>query len=293
MARFRMKKITDNTSIQNTKQVSKSEVSAKSVVQTFISPEFGQVRTLTENGVTLFCGRDVGIALGYKRPNEAITKHCTHTSKRRIGIQTGVRKNGAPIMQNIGVLLVPESDVYRLISHSKLPNATQFRRWIFEEVLPSIRKHGAYMTPERVDQILANPEITVQLAAKLKEERKQRKLLEAERNALQNQIKADQPKVEFANRVSDAKSCVTAGEFAKFLYDKRHLKIGRNRLLRWMRKHGFLMENNVPYQKYIERGLFASREEIEEGKPGSAVMITGKGQLELFPQICATYQKNA
>ena len=100
----------------------------------FEHPRFGDIRTVTENGKTLFCGSDVARALGYKRPNEAITTHCKGTVKRRTPTKGGEQE----------MLFIPEGDIYRLAAKSELPGADEFESWIFDEVLPSIRKTTRY-----------------------------------------------------------------------------------------------------------------------------------------------------
>ena len=96
----------------------------------FQNPQFGDVRTITENGVTLFCGADVARALGYKRPKDAIAAHCKGAVKRRTLTSGGEQEMN----------FIPEGDIYRLAARSELPGADAFERWIFDEVLPSIRK---------------------------------------------------------------------------------------------------------------------------------------------------------
>lgn len=112
----------------------------------FNNPEFGQIRTIEEDGKVLFCGSDVAKALGYKRPKDAVSAHCKGAVKRR------TLTNGGEQEMNF----IPEGDIYRLAARSELPGADQFERWIFDEVLPSIRKNGGYingqenMTPEEL-----------------------------------------------------------------------------------------------------------------------------------------------
>ena len=118
-------------------------------LQIFQNPQFGEIRTITEDGVTLFCGSDVAKALGYKRPNDAIAAHCRGTVKRRIGVQTGTKADGTPAVQQVEMNFIPEGDIYRLAARSELPGADAFERWIFDEVLPSIRKHGGYIAGQR------------------------------------------------------------------------------------------------------------------------------------------------
>ena len=117
-------------------------------METFSSQEFGSVRIIEEDGKYLFCGIDVASALGYSKPRNAITAHCRYALKR------GVPHPQAPD-KLIEMIFIPEGDVYRLIVQSKLPSAERFESWVFDEVLPTIRKHGAYVT----DNILSNPKL--------------------------------------------------------------------------------------------------------------------------------------
>ena len=128
-------------------------------LQIFENNQFGQMRTITENGTTLFCGSDVAKSLGYARPNDAISAHCRSTVKRRIATAQG---------NEADMSFIPEGDVYRLITHSKLPTAEKFESWVFDEVLPSIRKTGAYMTPETIEKVLMNPDIIINRASTTK-----------------------------------------------------------------------------------------------------------------------------
>ncbi len=108
-------------------------------LQIFQNPQFGEIRTITEDGVTLFCGKDVAVALGYKRPADAITAHCKGSVIRRLPTNGGEQD----------MKFIPEGDIYRLAARSELPGADAFERWIFDEVLPSIRKHGGYIAGQR------------------------------------------------------------------------------------------------------------------------------------------------
>lgn len=116
-------------------------------LQIFDNPKFGSVRTIEENGKVLFCGNDVASALGYKSPKDAISTHCRGAVKRRLTDALGREQE---------TTFVPEGDIYRLAARSKLPGAEEFERWIFDEVLPSIRKNGGYingqenMTPQEL-----------------------------------------------------------------------------------------------------------------------------------------------
>lgn len=118
-------------------------------LQIFNNKEFGQVRTITENGRTLFCGADVAKALGYAKPQNAIERHCKGALKRGIGVRTGTKADGSPSIQQIEMNFIPEGDVYRLAARSDLSGADKFESWIFDEVLPTIRETGTYSFPDQ------------------------------------------------------------------------------------------------------------------------------------------------
>jgi len=164
-----------------------------SEMQIFENTQFGTIRTLEENGKILFCGRDVAASLGYSNTKDAVLRHCKGVVKRDLLTQGGEQT----------LNFIPEGDLYRLIVNSKLPSAEKFEHWVFEEVLPSIRKHGAYMTPETLEKALCNPDTIIQIATALKQEQEKSKALEAVNSALtvQNQIMA--PKAEYFDELVD------------------------------------------------------------------------------------------
>ena len=120
------------------------------------------IRIVSEqDGTTLFCGKDVAVALGYKRPNDALQQHCKGAAIHRpLETAGGIQQ----------ARFITEGDLYRLIANSKLPDAEKFERWVFDEVLPSIRKHGGYLTPEKIEEVLLNPDTIISLANQLKDE---------------------------------------------------------------------------------------------------------------------------
>lgn len=137
----------------------------------FNDPMFGDVRTIEENGKVLFCGSDVAKALGYTNPRKAVREHT----------RGGTKRSTPSVSGNQEMSFIPEGDVYRLIVKSRLPEAERFEHWLFDEVVPKIRKHGMYAT----DELLDNPEFAIQVFQKLKEERdRNRELTEANRNLL-------------------------------------------------------------------------------------------------------------
>lgn len=140
----------------------------------FANPEFGNVRIIEEGNKYLFCGTDVAKALGYTNPNKAIRDHCRGRTKRSTPISGKVQE----------INFISEGDVYRLIVHSRLPGAERFEKWVFDEVLPTIRKHGAYMTPKTIEKVLYNPEFIINLAQKLKSEQERNSVLAKENREL-------------------------------------------------------------------------------------------------------------
>lgn len=240
-------------------------------IQIFNNPNFGEIRTLEENGMVLFHGNDVAKALGYSNPRDALHRHCKGVVKRDAPTEGGEQE----------MSFIPESDLYRLVFSSKLPKAEKFTDWVTSEVLPSIRKHGIYATQNTVEQMLADPDTAIKLLTTLKEER-------AARQALEVKVEEDKPKVLFADAVSVAKNSILIGELAK-LIQQNGVNIGQNRLFSWMRDNGYLIKckgnnYNLPTQRSMEMGLFEIKEScITHGDGHTTVArttkVTGKGQL--------------
>lgn len=242
-------------------------------IEVFRSAEFGAVRTLeTTDGKVLFCGKDVAVSLGYTNPLKAVRDHCK---------EEGVNEMDTPTAGGIQKMkFITEGNVYRLITHSKLPNAERFESWVFDEVLPTIRKHGAYMTDNTLERALTSPDFLIQLATNLKEE-------QAKRKALENRIETDKPKVIFANAVSASRTSILVGDLAKLL-KQNGVKIGANRLFQWLRNNGYLISRkgtdwNMPTQKSMELGLFEVKETAVTHADGHSTVnktpkVTGKGQ---------------
>ena len=174
-------------------------------LRVFNSEEFGEVRTAEIEGRPYFAGTDVARALGYSRPNDAVNAHCRATVKHSTPISGK--------MQEINY--IPEGDVYRLIVSSKLPSAERFERWVFDEVLPAIRQHGAYMTDATLERALAEPDFLISLATKLKEEREARAKLELDKTVLTQQVAELQPKASYYDLVLQCPGLLSMTEIAK------------------------------------------------------------------------------
>ena len=161
-------------------------------METFRNQEFGSVRIIRDDGRLLFCGADVAFALGYKNPRKALIDHCKGVTKRDTLTAGGIQS----------LSYIPEGDVYRLIVHSRLPSAERFEKWVFEEVLPSIRQTGGYMTSSLLEQAAADPKVLLQFAGQL--------LAEHERNTnLARQVQEMEPKAAFFDTFLHPEDCTT------------------------------------------------------------------------------------
>lgn len=247
------------------------------MVKTFVNEEFGSVRTIEENGKILFCGSDVAKALGYRRPKDAINAHCKGAVKRRL-----LTNGGAQEMK-----MISEGDVYRLISHSRLPSAEKFESWIFDDVLPTIRRTGGYVT---------NEEMFIENYLPFLDEPYKNlfRLQMTFISKLNERIRNDKPLVDFAMHVADSEDLIDMNAMAKLAADK-NFNIGRTRLFRWLKEMGVLMSNNLPYQRYIDRRYFVVKESVFEvegmTKTYQQTFVTGKGQLFIIGLLRKYYGK--
>ena len=247
------------------------------MVKTFVNEEFGSVRTIEENGKILFCGSDVAKALGYRRPKDAITAHCKGAVKRRL-----LTNGGAQEMK-----MISEGDVYRLISHSRLPYAEKFESWIFDDVLPTIRRTGGYVS---------NEEMFIENYLPFLDEPYKNlfRLQMTFISKLNERIRNDKPFVDFALHVADSEDLIDMNAMAKLAADK-NFNIGRTRLFRWLKEMGVLMANNLPYQQFIDRGYFAVKESVFEvdgmKKTYQQTLVTGKGQRFVINLLKKYYGK--
>ena len=247
------------------------------MVKTFVNEEFGSVRTIEENGKILFCGSDVAKALGYRRPKDAINAHCKGAVKRRL-----LTNGGAQEMK-----MISEGDVYRLISHSRLPSAEKFERWIFDDVLPTIRRTGGYVS---------NEEMFIENYLPFLDEPYKNlfRLQMTFISKLNERIRNDKPLVDFALHVADSDDLIDMNAMAKLAADE-NFNIGRTRLFRWLKYMGVLMANNLPYQQFIDRGYFAVKESVFEvdgmKKTYQQTLVTGKGQRFVINLLKKYYGK--
>lgn len=218
-------------------------------LQIFNSPEFGQVRTIQQNGEPWFVGKDVAEILGYKDTSDAMKKH--------VDIEDKLTRRFADSGQNREMYIINESGLYSLILSSKMPKAKEFKRWVTSEVIPAIRKHGGYLTADKIEQALTDPDTIIKLATTLKEERAARQQAEAN-------LQAAKPKVLFADAVSASDSTILIGDLAKILKQNGY-NTGQKRLFQWLRDNGYLIKRqgadyNSPTQRSMELGLFRVKE---------------------------------
>lgn len=249
-------------------------------IQIFKSPEFGQVRTVEVSGTPYFVGKDVAEALGYSNVRDAIAKHVDDEDK---GVAKCDTLGGK---QNLTV--INESGVYALVFGSKLPNAKKFKHWVTSEILPTIRKHGAYMTAQTLEQALTSPDFLIKLATQLKTEQEKNKELESTVKKQGELMERARPLVCFANSVKTANTSILIGELAKIL-KQNGVNIGQNRLFAWLRENGYLVSRkgsdyNMPTQKSMELGLFEIKETTINHSDGHISInktpkISGKGQV--------------
>ena len=241
--------------------------------------ESSEIRTVQVNGEPWFVGKDVAAVLGYSNPRDAINKRVDDEDKGVAKCDTlgGVQD----------LTIINESGLYSLVLSSKLPNAKKFKRWVTSEVLPSIRKHGAYMTEQTLERALTSPDFLIELATQLKTEQEQRRRLETTVAAQSKQMEQDKPKVLFADSVTASSSSILIGELAK-LIKQNGVDIGQRRLFEWMRANGYLIklkgsEYNLPTQRSMEQGLMEIKETsvVHTGYTtiSKTPKVTGKGQV--------------
>lgn len=249
----------------------------KPELKIFENPNFGEVRIImSENNEPIFCLSDVckSLDLSSKEVNrrlsdEVVSKH--------------------PIIDRLGreqqALFVNEDGLYDVILESRKSESKLFRKWVTSEVLPSIRKNGAYMTESTIERALTDPDFLIQLATNLKEEKRLRMEAESKNLVLEEKIKEDEPRVLFSVAVEESKDSIQIKELSDYL-TQNGINIGRNKLMVWMRRNGYLCFStglwNQPTKRSMDLGLFEIKKTRyivnDEIKFGSTTMVTGKGQ---------------
>ena len=240
----------------------------KNKLEIFNNTEFGSVRIIQEGDKYLFCGLDVAAALGYAKPRNAITAHCRYALKRGVPHPQAESKE-------IEMLFIPEGDVYRLITHSKLPSADRFEKWVFDEVLPNIRKHGVYITDEKLKLFAEHPELLDALMKSLYAAHAENLRHRAERQSLL-------PKADYYDAFMDADGCTNLRTTAK------ELNVPERWFARFLQQTGFLYRspagNLMPYAIPRNRGLFRVRDYVRNGHSGAYTLITPMGK-SLFREL--------
>lgn len=247
---------------------------AVSNLQEFHNDQFGNVRIIQENGKPFFCGADVAKALGYSNPRDALRRHC------KGGVKRDTLTNGG----NQTIMYIPEGDVYRLITHSKLPSAQQFESWVFDDVLPTIRKHGVYASLETAEKLLGDPDFAIATFTALKKEKELNKALTETINVQQKQIANMKPKATYCDIVLNCKETVPISVVAKdYGWSAR-------RMNKWLYEHNIQYKQGsiwLLYQDYSSCGYTQTKTRTFHKKDGEDVISvqtqwTQKGRMFLY-----------
>ena len=236
-------------------------------MEIFKNPEFGAIRAVEIDGEPWLVGKDVALALGYKNPQEAIRNHVDAEDK---GVSEILTPGG---MQKLPI--INESGLYSLVLSSKLPKAKQFRRWVTSEVLPTIRKHGAYITREKLWEVATSPEAMMKLCSDLLAEREKNAALREENAMLEG-------KAAFYDLFIDRKHSTNLRTTAK------ELVVPERRFVRFLLEQRFVYRtasgNVLPYAKSANDGLFCVKDYCNHGHTGSYTLVTPQGKL-YFAQL--------
>lgn len=257
-----------------------------SEIQIFNHPSFGDIRTVSIDGEPWFVGKDVAEVLGYAKPENAISNHVDSEDKTTTLIQgTGSNYKSKAVIIN-------ESGLYSLILSSKLPNAKEFKRWVTSEVLPSIRKHGAYLTDQKAYDITHNPNGLADLLLQAGEQLKQKDII----------IQEMKPDAILGRAITTADTSILIGDLAKII-SQNGVPMGQKRLFEWMRNNGYLIkrngsDRNMPTQRSMEMGLFEIKESVHIDGNGCnkitrTTKVTGKGQRYFVNLFLSLKEKGA
>ena len=240
-------------------------------LQIFNHPDFGQVRTVTINDEPWFVGKDVADVLGYSNSRKALADHVSEDDKRDgVTIRDAIGREQNPVLIN-------ESGLYSLILSSKLPGAKEFKRWVTSEVLPSIRKHGAYMTPETLQAAILNPDTMIQLCQQLKNEQDKNRELTVVNSRLTVENQIMQPKAEYFDDLVDRNLLTNFRETAK------ELNYPPKKFVEFLISHKYIYRDKrgklLPYENKND-GLFEVRECFNEKTKwsGTQTLVTPKGR---------------
>lgn len=261
-------------------------------IKIFENEKFGQIRTAGTSEHPLFCLSDICKILELQ-----VSKVKIRLNERGVtSIPTPTHNQfGTEVIQEM--VYVNEQNLYKVIMRSDKPQAEAFQDWVCGEVLPSIRKNGAYMTEQTIERALAEPDFLIQLATQLKEERNKRLLAEQKATEAHNIMIENQPKISFANAILSSKTSILIGELAKILTQNGY-KIGERRLFQWMRNNHYLGSigdrYNIPNQEYVEMGLFDIKQSVRTINDRVITIrttkITPKGQQYFINKLCKMKQ---
>lgn len=238
----------------------------------FQNPEFGTVRTIEIEGKIHFSGTDVAKALGYSIPSKAIQTHCRNILKWKVGVKTGVKSDGTDSIQRMEMLFIPESDLYRLIMRSQLPNAEKFSDWVCEEVLPSIRQTGSYSIENRPDSYMIDD--PVERAKKwIEEQEAHKKEIEAKDKRIAEMLPGDT----YFKAVCDSKLLTNFRDAGK------ELGMSQSQFIGWLKREKYVYSTNSgelrPMEKYRDSGLFQMKSYVNpyNGFSGVQTYLNPKG----------------
>ncbi len=220
----------------------------------FMHQDFGAVRGIEINGEPWLVGKDVARALEYKRETKAVLDHVDEEDRQVINGKTQ-SQFGIELGQR-GGWLINESGFYSLVMGSKLPAARKFKRWVTSEVLPSIRRNGAYMAPSLLDQVMAEPEFLFVVFDRLQAERQGRQKAERCVQKLESRVEEMESKAKFYDMAMTSRTTVSLAQAAAIL----NLHYGNVTLVRVLKKMGVLKADNTPTRKYLDLGYFTVKE---------------------------------
>ena len=239
----------------------------------FESDKFGQIRTAGTSEEPLFCLKDVCRVLELQVTPTKNRLNPKGVNLIKVGVQTGIKSDGSSATQQINMLFINEQNLYKVIMRSDKPQAEAFQDWVCGEVLPSIRKNGAYMTEKTLERALAEPDFLIQLAQQLKEEKTKRLELEKDNKILK-------PKADYFDDLVDRNLLINFRDFAK------ELNVGQKYLIEWLISNRYIYRNEKgkikPYSKYSEGDsrLFEVKEckATNNSHSGTQTLITPRGR---------------
>lgn len=254
-------------------------------LEIFTSNEFGSIRTsLNKDGEPLFVAADVCRALDIANARDAVSR-LDMDERDDVALTDTIGRKQA-------MTAITESGLYSLVLSSRKQGVNGFKRWITHEVIPSLRKNGAYATPETLEHLISNPDFAIQLLQKLKDEQDKRKELQAQNQEMK-------PKVLFADAVATSNTSILVGDLAKVLKGNG-INVGQRRLFEWMRENGYLIKSgsskNMPTQKSMDLGLMKVKEGSYINGNGDNITtkttkITGKGQIYFVNKFMEEMEK--